>query len=112
MRDYNDGIQWERFQTAAMHVPMRQRSHFVDEADERSKDVKITDYDIVSVEQKTPKEAHVHIKMSWYKTSENTVHETHAKQTWERQGKSWMLVDEARLRGPEMPGLPEPLMKD
>ena len=29
-------------------------------------------------------------------------------QTWERHGKAWMMVDETRVRGAEMPGLPEP----
>jgi hypothetical protein len=33
-------------------------------------------------------------------------------QTWEKHGKGWLLVDERRLRGHEMPGLPEPLAKD
>jgi hypothetical protein len=37
------------------------------------------------------------------------VHETHALQTWERHGKVWWMVDEARLRGAEMPGLAEPV---
>jgi hypothetical protein len=30
-------------------------------------------------------------------------------QTWEKHGKGWLLVDETRVHGPEMPGLPEPL---
>ena len=50
--------------------------------------------------------------MEWYSDSEGTVHETHATQTWEKRGKDWMMVDEARLKGTEMPGLPEPLMTD
>lgn len=112
VRAYNDGVRWERFEVAAVHIPPKQQSQFVDEADERAHDLKITEYDIVRVEQKGDREAHVQIKMSWYKNSEGTVHETHAMQTWERHGKDWLLVDEARFRGTEMPGLPEPMMKD
>lgn len=112
VRSYNDGVRWGRFEVAAVHVPSRQRSAWVDEADARAKDVKITQYDVVSVDQKTEREAHVHLKYEWYKESEGTVHETHAMQTWERHGKDWLLVDEARLRGVEMPGLPEPIAKD
>ena len=109
---YNDGIRWGRFDVAAKNIPPKQRSKWVDEADERAKDLKITEYDLVNVDQKGEREAKVHIKMSWYSDREGTVHETHAVQTWEKHGKDWMMVDEARLKGAEMPGLPEPLMTD
>lgn len=112
VRDYNDGVRWERFTNAASHLPVAERGTWVDEADERSKDLKITDYDIVKIEPKGEREAKVEVKLSWYKDSEGTLHETHATQTWERHGKMWLMVDEARLRGPEMPGLPEPLQTD
>ena len=109
VRSYNDGVRWERFAVAATHVPPTERSTFVDEADERAKDLKITDYEVVKVESKGEKEAKVQVKLSWYKDSEGTLHETHALQTWEKHGKGWFLVDESRVRGTEMPGLPEPL---
>ena len=112
VRTYNDGVRWGRYEVAAVHVPAAERSEFVDDADQRSKDLKITDYDIVKVEQKSDRIAEVQVKVSWYKDSEGTLHETHATQTWERHGKLWLMVDEARLRGPEMPGLPEPLQTD
>jgi hypothetical protein len=112
VRSYNDGVRWERFSNAAVHLPPKERATFVDEADERAKDLKITDYDIVKIEPKGENEAKVQIKLSWYKDSEGTVHETHSTQTWERHGRAWLMVDEARLRGPEMPGLPEPLATD
>jgi hypothetical protein len=109
VRSYNDGVRWERFEIAAVHVPPAQRSQFIDDADARAKDVKITDYDVVKVDQKGDKIARVQVKLSWYKDSEGTLHETHALQTWERHGRAWVMVDESRVRGTEMPGLPEPL---
>jgi hypothetical protein len=112
VRAYNEGIRWERFEVAAIHVPAKQRSQFVDESDVRAKDLKITDYDVIRVEQRGDREAHVQVKLEWYKSSEGTMHETHAVQTWERHGGDWLLVDESRLRGAEMPGLPEPITKD
>jgi hypothetical protein len=112
IRAYNDGVRWGRFEVAANHIPAKQRSQFVDDNDDRAKDVKITQYDVVDVAQKTERAAKVHIKMEWYSDREGTVHETHAVQTWERRGKEWMMVDETRLKGTEMPGLPEPLMTD
>lgn len=104
---YNDGVRWERYSIAANAIPPRERAQFVDDMDQRSHEVKITEYDVVRVDPKGENNAKVQIKMGWYKTSENTVHETSAIQTWERHGKAWWMVDETRLRGAEMPGLAE-----
>ena len=109
IRQFNDGVRWERFAVAASSIPPAQRSQFVDDMDERASDLKITDYEVVRVDPRGRTEASVHIKLSWYKASEGTVHETHALQTWERHGKAWWMVDESRMRGTEMPGLPEPV---
>jgi hypothetical protein len=112
VRQYNDGVRWSRFEVAADHIPPKQRPQWVDDWDQRAKDLKITDYEIVKVEAKSRREAKVQVKVEWYKDSEGKVHETHALQTWERHGKIWLIVDEARLRGTEMPGLQEPVAKD
>lgn len=107
VRSYNDGVRWGRLGIAASKIPPRERAQFVDEMDERAEDVKITDYEVVDVAARTQRQAKVRIKMSWYLASKGTVHETHSEQTWERQGKLWFMVQEARVRGAEMPGLPE-----
>lgn len=106
---YNDSVRWERFETAAAAIPVRERTQFVDDMDERAHEVKITEYDIVRVDPHGEREAKVQIKMSWYKNSEGTVHETYAMQTWEQRGKAWLMVEETRVRGAEMPGLAEPV---
>lgn len=107
IRSFNDGIRWERFAIAAVRLPPKDRSQFVEEMDERATDLKITDYEVVRVDSRGESEARVHVKLSWYRTSEGTLRETHAMQTWERHGKEWMMVAEARMRGAEMPGLPD-----
>jgi hypothetical protein len=107
IRSFNEGVRWERWSVAATRVPDRERSQFVEDMDLRAEDLKITDYEIVNVASRGPREARVLVKMSWYRPSVNTVHETHAVQTWEKQGRAWMMVAEARLRGAEMPGLPD-----
>ncbi len=112
VRDYNEGVRWARYSNAAVHVPPALRAAFVDEWDERGKDLKITDYEVVKVDQKGSRAAQVEVKMEWYKDTEGKVKETRAVQTWERHGKLWFLVEEQRLRGDEMPGLPEPVLKD
>ncbi|MEJ7601935.1 MAG: hypothetical protein WKG01_28830 [Kofleriaceae bacterium] len=107
IRTFNDGVRWERFSIAANQLPPTERSEFVDQMDERATDLKITDYEILRVDAKGPGAARVQVKLSWYKNSEGLLRETHAMQTWERKGKTWLMVDEARVRGAEMPGLPE-----
>lgn len=108
VRSFNDGVRWERFAIAAVRVPPPERSQFVEDMDARAGDLKITDYEVVRVDARGAREARVQVKLSWYRTSEGTLRETHALQTWERRGKAWMMVAEARVRGAEMPGLPEP----
>ncbi len=109
IRGYNDGVRWGRYTVAAAKVPPKERAEFISEMDERAENIKITDYDIVDVNAKTDREAKVRIKIGWYDDREGTVHETHALQTWERRGKLWFMVEEVRVRGKEMPGLPEPI---
>jgi hypothetical protein len=88
IRSFNDGMRWQRFEVAAVSVPPRERSSFVEEMDQRTKDLKITDYEIVRVERRTDGEAKVHVKVSWYRDSEGTLKETHAMQHWQRKGKA------------------------
>lgn len=105
---YNQGVRWGRFPAAAAHVPPGERSTFLDQRDELAEDLRITDYELVGVEQTGSRSARVHVKYTWFKNSEDIVRETHADQQWEQLGKAWIIVDERRLRGAEMPGLLEP----
>nr|HEX4314066.1 hypothetical protein [Kofleriaceae bacterium] len=104
---FNENMRWERFEKAALWLPPRQRAQAIDDWDERSKDVKITDWEVVKVDPHGAGEAHAQVKLSWYRESEQIVRETRAVQTWEKHGHAWIMVDETRLRGDEMPGLPE-----
>ena len=109
VREYNDGVKWERFPVAAVHVPPKERGAFVEEADDRAHDLKITEYDVLRIEQTSAGSAKVAIKMSWYRDSEGLLRETQSLQSWEKHGKTWWMVDEARVKGHEMPGLQEPV---
>ena len=112
VRAYNEAIRWQRFAAAASVLPAPERAKFVDEMDQRGNDLKITDYEVVKVENQGARAAQVQVKLSWYRESEGTLRETHAMQTWEQRGKAWLMVDEARVRGAEMPGLPETMTKE
>lgn len=107
IRGYNEGVRWQRYAMAAAKILPRERAEFIDEMDERGEDLRITDYEIVRVEPRGDREARVQIKVTWYRDSEGIVHDTTATQKWERHGKAWFMVEEARQRGAEMPGLAE-----
>ena len=109
IRSFNEGVRWQRYEVAATSIPPRERSKFVEMMDERSEDLKITDYEIVRVDRRSDKQAQVQVKVSWYMDNEGTLHQTHAMQTWERKGKTWLMIDQSRFRGDEMPGLLERL---
>jgi hypothetical protein len=104
---YNQGVRWGRFPAAAAHVPPEERAAFLDQRDELAEALRITDYELLEVEP-AGGGARVHVKYVWFSTEEDVVRETHADQLWERRGKAWVIVDERRRRGPEMPGLLEP----
>ena len=108
VRTYDEGLRWGRYSAAASRVPAREREAFLDERDELAKDLHITDYDLVKVGARRGDHATIEVKYSWFKETEGTLRETRATQQWERHGASWMLVDERRSHGPEMPGLREP----
>jgi hypothetical protein len=108
VRTYDEGLRWGRYSAAATRVPPREREAFLDERDELAKDLHITDYDLIKVGAKHDDRATVEVKYSWFKETEGTLRETRAVQQWERHGASWMLVEERRSHGPEMPGLAEP----
>jgi hypothetical protein len=105
--NYNDGIRWERFATAASQVPPKEREDFVDQRDQLGENLKISDWDLMEVHQDGVDHAHVQVKLTWYKDDEGVVHTTQAVEKWERHGQVWWMVDEHRARGDAMPGLAE-----
>lgn len=107
IRNYNDGIRWSRYAMAATSIPPTERGAWVDEMDAREKDLRITDMEIVRVDPKGERAANVQVKVSWYKDTEGTLHETHEMQQWERHGKEWWRVESTLHRGDPMPGLTE-----
>ena len=111
VRTYNDGVRWERFTAAAAVVPARERDAFLDEREELADDLRITDYEVVRVVNKGDR-AEIQVKLSWYLDSRGSLHDTWVRQRWERQGRTWRVVEERRVRGEPMPGVAEPVMTE
>jgi hypothetical protein len=108
VRGYNEGVRWNRYETAAAAVPPKERDQFIEDREDLEKELHISDYEVIRVGATKDRSAHIEVKYTWFKDSEGIVRETRAIQTWERHGKAWMIIDERRTHGPEMPGLREP----
>jgi hypothetical protein len=102
---YNEGLRWDRLPAAASRVPAAERADFIDEHDELADNLRITDWEVVQVEHEGSAKARVQVKYTWYLDDEGVVHETQTNQAWERRAKAWVIVEEERLRGDEMPGV-------
>jgi hypothetical protein len=108
VRGYNEGVRWQRYPMAASHVPVKERDQFIEDREDLEKELHISDYEVVRVGAARGNSATIEVKYTWFKDSEGVVRETRALQSWERHGKLWVIVDERRVKGPEMPGLREP----
>lgn len=109
VRGYHDGLRWQRYPTAASMIPPAERDLFLDERDEIADDLRISEYEITRISFDDAQDrAVLRIRYTWFLDSEGVVHDTTAEQRWERHGKHWLLVEEERVRGEPMPGVPEP----
>ncbi|MSP17083.1 MAG: hypothetical protein EXR73_10820 [Myxococcales bacterium] len=109
-RAYQDGLRWRRYDEAALRRLPGEREAFLDQRDELDADLRIDDYEIERVLlQAARSAATIQVRFTWHREPEGIVHETVVEQAWTKRDGIWMLVDEERKRGPEMPGVPEPL---
>jgi hypothetical protein len=106
VESYNEGVRWQRFTAAAIAVPPAEREQFLDEREALADDLRITEFEVVRVAERGSR-ADIQVKLTWFLESRGAVHATWARQRWERQGSAWRVVDERRVRGEAMPGLPE-----
>jgi hypothetical protein len=109
VRGYHDGLRWQRYPTSATMIPPAERDLFLDERDEIADDLRISEYEITRVSFDDGQDrAVLRVRYTWFLDSQGTVHDTTSEQRWERRGKRWLLVEEERVRGEPMPGVPEP----
>ncbi len=110
VRMYNEGVRWQRYSHAAAYIPSRERADFVDERADLEKELRIDDFEILRQDLEADgHKAAVRVRYTWHLDREGIVHETTAAQAWELRGQRWYMVEERRVRGPEMPGVVEPV---
>ena len=109
VRGYNDGIRWKNLPMASVRIPPAEREAFLDEREDVDEELRIGDYEIRRLRySKSRNRAVVHIKWTWHMDNQGIVRQTTSRQMWRRHGKRWLMVEEYRVKGDEMPGVPEP----
>jgi hypothetical protein len=108
-RAYNDGIRWRAPGTAAAHIPVGERADFLEERADIDEDLRIADYEILRVGMNRDLDkATLSVEYQWHLDSRGIVYKTVTRQSWERNDDQWIMVEEKRVRGEPMPGVPEP----
>jgi hypothetical protein len=109
VREYNEGIRWQKFADSAMRLLPAERDDFLDEHERLADDLRVADYEVTRVGLEHGGElARVQVEWTWLLDSRGIVHTTVTRQSWKRYGKRWILTAEERLRGDPMPGVAEP----
>ena len=102
VRTFQEGLRWRKYDMAANHVPAAAREQFLEAHEDVDEDLRIDDYELEQVKI-TDEGATIRVKYTWHLDSVGTVHDTVCEQRWERQGKVWRIIGNARKRGEEMP---------
>ena len=108
VRGYNDAMRWQRLPTAAGFIAPAEREAFLDEHEELAEELRIDYYEIARMKPSGGNRAEVQVKYTWHLDNVGVVNDTTTLQHWERHGKRWVLAEEHRVRGDEMPGVAEP----
>ena len=106
IRDYGDGLRWQRFEQAAARLPVDVRLEFLDQLEDTEEDLRIDDYEVSRMIMKTRGLAEVSIRWFWHLETKGIVHKTTTTQVWKQQGARWHLTSESHVKGEELPGLP------
>ncbi len=108
VRGYNDALRWQRLPTAAGFIAAAEREAFLDEHEELEEELRIDYYEISRMRPIGKDRAEVQVKYTWHMDNVGVVKDTTTHQHWERHGKRWVMAEEHRVRGDEMPGVAEP----
>lgn len=106
---YNDGVRWRQYPKAAARIHPKERSAFIEEINALEEELKISDWELIHIDYGGKKDkATVLVRYTWHLDSKGIVHTTSTRQIWKLHGKKWLVTEELRTRGEEMPGIDEP----
>jgi hypothetical protein len=100
VRDYNDGVRWNKLDQAARFLPLEVRQRFVDRHVQLADELEIADYEIERVDLGPKNEtAEVRVQVTWVAKARGIVEKTLVAEKWERKEGDWYMTREKRLSG-------------
>jgi hypothetical protein len=112
VKEYNDGVRWNRLEQSAIHLAPSDRRHFADRHAPLADELEVTDYDVTRVEiDQKHDTATVVVDVQWSMKRRGLLERTVVEEKWSLHNGDWLLTRESRLRGAALPLYDEPEAK-
>ena len=111
LRDFSKEVRWGMIAQAARHVSAEKREAWLQERMGAMQSIRLTDVQIGGVSSDGPRAttAKVYMKITWYRLTDNTVHQSVWEQNWVHKKKhGWLLEDESPAKLKKVPVNPSP----
>ena len=98
LRSFNQQVRWGLWPGAARHVDQKMRRDWLESRLAAAQGLKMTDVRLVNVSSDGPRsrEAKAVVTLTWYRTADMKVYQSHWLQTWEHTRNGWRLMKEDR----------------
>ncbi len=102
--EYNDGIRWQRWKTAAQYVPPEKREEFLSRKEAQGDALHVTEFEVRDVEHGADgHSADVVIDFQWHRYPSLTVTKTRVRQHWDLKDGAWFLEKQEKVKAPAPP---------
>jgi hypothetical protein len=99
---FNEHLRWGRFDRAAEFVVPMRRAAFIQEREEQAEEVRLSDYEIISVRRESPTTAKVRVSLMWNRLDSTIIKKSVLEETWTKAGSTWFLVS-MKTQAPKKP---------
>jgi len=89
---FNEHLRWGRFDRAAEFVVPMRRAAFIQEREEQAEEVRLSDYEIISVRRESETTAKVRVSLMWNRMDSTIIKKSVLEETWTKAGSTWFLV--------------------
>jgi hypothetical protein len=104
VREYSDGIRWNKIDQSARHLPVEKRQPFAERYGAVEDELEVVDYEVQRVEyDRKTDSAEVRVDISWSLKRRGVIERTVLQQHWEQKGHLWMLARQSVVRGTPLP---------
>lgn len=94
---FHSDIRWQRYDSAAAHLPLDQRDTFLDFYEARRQALFVTEFEVIQLQLSPDKKtAHAQVLMSWYELPSTQVRTSLIDERWafQEQQNRWEVVEQ------------------